>query len=62
MPLYDYKCPVPDCHTKMDIFQPSTAPAPKCPTCGAEMKKEITAPGGFNLKGSGFYQNDYKNK
>ncbi len=33
-----------------------------CPLCGGMAKKCITSVSGFILKGSGFYQNDYKQK
>lgn len=34
-----------------------------CPKCGGkELKKVLSASVGFVFKGSGFYQNDYKNK
>lgn len=60
MPLYDFKCP--QCGKEVDLFQSSKAPMPACPTCGCEMDKQISKPGGFEFKGSGFYATDYKNK
>ena len=33
-----------------------------CPLCGKKARRCITSVGGFILKGSGFYQTDYKNK
>lgn len=36
------------------------APITECPRCGGKLKRLITGGGGFILKGSGFYQNDYK--
>jgi predicted nucleic acid-binding Zn ribbon protein len=35
----------------------------KCPVCGTHaLKREITGGGGFILRGSGFYCNDYPKK
>lgn len=60
MPLYDYKCP--KCGTEIDVLQSFTSPAPNCPECGTVMSKEVSKPGGFEFKGSGFYATDFKNK
>lgn len=60
MPLYDYKCD--KCGHEHDHIMKHTDPAPKCPKCGAaEYKKQISA-GTFQLKGSGWYVTDFKNK
>ena len=32
-----------------------------CPTCGSKVQRLISANVGFVFKGSGFYQNEYKN-
>ena len=32
-----------------------------CPTCGSKVERLISANVGFVFKGSGFYQNEYKN-
>ena len=40
----------------------SEEPLRECPACGApELKKQITA-AGFRLKGSGWYETDFKKK
>lgn len=58
MPTYEYNCP--KCgHLEIwqSIKENSLA---VCPTCGAKVERLISANIGFVLKGSGFYQNDYK--
>ena len=60
MPLYDYKCP--KCGNLIDVIQSSTTEAPKCPKCGTVMEKQVSAPAGFEFKGGGYYQTDFKNK
>lgn len=63
MPTYDYKCE--KCQNEFEIFQSITADhLTECPdkNCGGKIKKLISKGSGFVLKGSGFYQTDYKNK
>jgi len=59
MPIYAYKCPA--CGHQADVLQKvSDAPLTTCLSCGAEgFAKQLTAPG-FQLKGSGWYQTDFK--
>ncbi len=60
MPTYDYNCP--KCghfETWQSIKDNALA---VCPTCGSKVERLISANIGFVLKGSGFYQNDYKKK
>jgi putative FmdB family regulatory protein len=59
MPNYDYQCA--KCG-KFEIWQSIKDDALKaCPSCGAKVERLISANVGLVLKGSGFYQNDYKN-
>ncbi len=59
MPTYQYICE--QCGHQLEKFQNMTdAPITECPKCGGKLKRLITGGGGFILKGSGFYQNDYK--
>ena len=60
MPIYEYRCA--SCgHTKDHLQKMSDAPLTECPACGqASYAKALTAPG-FQLKGSGWYQTDFKN-
>ncbi len=58
MPTYDYDCP--KCG-HFEIWQSIKDNAlVVCPTCGTKVERLISANIGFVLKGSGFYQNDYK--
>lgn len=63
MPTYEYKCD--KCNNIFEIFQNINAePMEKCPdnSCDGEITKLISKGSGFVLKGSGFYQTDYKSK
>lgn len=60
MPIYAYQCE--SCGHAKDVLQKVSAdPLTTCPACGAErFKKQLTA-AGFQLKGSGWYQTDFRN-
>ena len=59
MPIYDYKCS--KCGHQMEVIQKiSDDPKTVCPKCGNKsLKKLISAPS-FRLKGSGWYETDFK--
>jgi putative FmdB family regulatory protein len=59
MPIYAYRCQA--CGHELDALQKiSDAPLTDCPECGApELKKQLTA-AAFRLKGSGWYETDFK--
>lgn len=61
MPIYEYRCD--SCGHELDALQKmNDAPLSDCPACNkAELKKQISAPS-FRLKGSGWYETDFKNK
>lgn len=61
MPIYAYACS--SCGLQKDVMQKmSDAPLSTCPECGKEtFAKQLTAPG-FQLKGSGYYATDFKDK
>jgi len=60
MPTYDYSC---EKCGQFEIWQSIKDNAlAVCPTCGSKIERLISANVGFVLKGSGFYQNDFKNK
>ena len=60
MPTYKYECD--SCGHNFEKFQSIVdKPLKKCPECGKEVKKIITAGAGLIFKGKGFYQTDYKN-
>ncbi|MCX8085713.1 MAG: zinc ribbon domain-containing protein [Rhodocyclaceae bacterium] len=60
MPIYAYRCN--QCGFEQDVLQKmSDAPLTTCPECKTEnFAKQLTA-AGFQLKGSGWYQTDFKN-
>ena len=58
MPTYEWECK--KCGV-ISIFMPMGGEIKKCPHCGKPVRRLLSACG-FILKGSGFYQNDYKNK
>ncbi len=60
MPIYEYRCA--DCGAQHEHLQKlSDALLTQCPACGAEsFSKQVTA-AGFQLKGSGWYETDFKN-
>jgi putative FmdB family regulatory protein len=61
MPTYDYECS--KCGHNFDEFQSITSePKAKCPKCGSNAKRIISAGAGLIFKGSGFYITDYKKK
>lgn len=59
MPFYEYECP--KCGHHEEVLQAiSDKPLTKCPKCGkAGFKKLVSAPV-FRLKGSGWYETDFK--
>ena len=59
MPFYDYQCAA--CGHHLEAMQKmSDAPLTDCPECGKpELVKQVSA-GGFRLKGSGWYETDFK--
>jgi putative FmdB family regulatory protein len=59
MPIYAYKCE--SCGHAKDVLQKISDPAlTECPACGAAtFSKQVTA-AGFQLKGSGWYQTDFR--
>lgn len=61
MPIYDYRCLA--CGYETEIQQRITEPAlTVCTSCGSEtFERVVSGGGGFVLKGTGFYNTDYKN-
>lgn len=59
MPIYEYRCS--SCGFQKDVMQKmSDAPLTTCPECNQEtFAKQISA-AGFQLKGGGWYQTDFK--
>lgn len=59
MPIYEYRCE--SCGHALEKLQKiSDAPLTDCPACNqSTLKKQISA-AGFRLKGSGWYETDFK--
>lgn len=61
MPIYEYECKA--CGHKWDALQRmSDDDITECEKCKKPEAKKLISAGSFILKGSGFYQNDYKGK
>lgn len=60
MPIYEYMCT--KCGHELEALQKiSDEPLVFCPSCGeSSLKKKISA-AGFRLKGTGWYETDFKN-
>ena len=61
MPIFAYRCD--RCGLEQDVLQKrSDPPLTRCPSCGeAAFSKKLTAPA-FQLKGSGWYVTDFRDK
>ena len=61
MPIYEYACHA--CGHEFEIIQKMVdLPLEQCPACTENtLKKKISA-AGFRLKGTGWYETDFKNK
>jgi len=61
MPIYAYRCA--ECGHALDVLQKvSDAPLTECPACHRPaLAKQVTA-AGFQLKGSGWYVTDFRDK
>lgn len=61
MPIYEYACQA--CGHEFEVIQKMVdLPLEQCPACAENaLKKKISA-AGFRLKGTGWYETDFKNK
>ncbi len=61
MPIYEYRCN--DCGHEMEAIQKmSDDPMKNCPICKESSLKKLISAAGFRLKGSGWYETDFKGK
>lgn len=61
MPIYEYQCGT--CHHQFDLMQKiSDEPIKECPKCGKNTVTKLVSASGFQLKGSGWYATDFKDK
>ena len=59
MPIYEYRCD--GCGLQKEFLQKmSDAPIAACPSCGQTNFKKMLSAAGFQLKGSGWYQTDFR--
>ncbi len=59
MPIYEYQCN--DCGHELEKLQRmSEDPLLDCPDCGEPSLKKLISAVGFRLKGSGWYETDFK--
>ena len=60
MPIYEYQCQV--CDHKQEIMHRfSEEPSENCAECGGNELKKLISAVGFQLKGTGWYETDFKN-
>jgi putative FmdB family regulatory protein len=61
MPIYEYRCS--SCGHQQEFLQKvSDTPVTVCTQCGKETFSKMLTAAGFQLKGSGWYATDFKNK
>ena len=61
MPIYEYTCV--DCGHELEVLQKiNELPLEKCPACGQNTLKKLISAAAFHLKGSGWYETDFKGK
>ena len=59
MPIYEYRCQA--CDHELEAMQKmSDDPLTECPECKQESLKKLISAAGFRLKGSGWYETDFK--
>lgn len=60
MPIYEYRCD--HCgNTKEYLQKMQDAPIAVCPECGSYDYHKCISAAGFQLKGDGWYETDFKN-
>jgi putative FmdB family regulatory protein len=61
MPFYEYECQ--SCKFYTEVMQKiSDPPLAKCPSCGKRTLKKLVSAPVFRLKGSGWYETDFKSE
>src|SRR5712671_5102373 len=61
MPFYEYECPA--CKYYAEVLQKiSDKPLMRCPSCGKKGFKRLISAPVFRLKGSGWYETDFKSE
>lgn len=61
MPIYEYKCP--SCKHQFEILQKmSDDPLMQCPNCHKDGLEKVISSTQFQLKGTGWYVTDFRDK
>jgi putative FmdB family regulatory protein len=61
MPIYEYRCS--SCGHQQEFLQKVSDPLrTACPACGKEALTKLVTAAGFQLKGSGWYATDFRDK
>jgi len=61
MPIYEYRCL--ECSHQEEHLQKVSEPSlTVCPRCGKPAYQKLLSAAGFQLKGSGWYATDFRNK
>lgn len=61
MPIYEYECS--SCGHRIEKFQKiSDEPLTRCPECETDNLAKLVSAAAFKLKGSGWYETDFKDK
>ncbi|MFQ5936168.1 MAG: FmdB family zinc ribbon protein [Acidiferrobacterales bacterium] len=61
MPIYEYRCG--GCGHELEVMQRVNDPAlKKCPACGKLRLRKLVSAAGFQLKGTGWYVTDFRDK
>ena len=61
MPIYEYACT--DCGHKLEVMQKmNDLPLKECPACNQNTLKKLISAAAFHLKGTGWYETDFKGK
>jgi putative FmdB family regulatory protein len=61
MPIYEYRCEA--CGHQEEFLQKvNEPPLTQCPACRKETFSKLLSAAGFQLKGSGWYATDFRNK
>jgi len=59
MPIYEYQCKA--CSHELEVIQKiNEEPLKFCPECGKPELSKLISAAGFRLKGSGWYETDFK--
>jgi putative FmdB family regulatory protein len=61
VPIYEYRCE--NCDHRMEKLQKiSDEPIKTCPSCGEDGLRKLVSAAAFKLKGTGWYETDFKDK